>query len=573
MSKFSKLGLSKSVIEVLNKIGFENPTPIQEKSIPLLLANDPTDFIGLAQTGTGKTAAFGLPLVDIIDSENKATQALIMAPTRELSQQTAKQLVDFSANNRALNVEVVYGGAAITNQIKALKKPTQIVVATPGRLLDLIKRKAIKLENVRHVILDEADEMLNMGFKEDIDKILSYTLENRVIWLFSATMPREIRRIVKTYMESPLEVSVNTEQISYEDISHKYITTKSANKIPALRRFLDIQPDMRGIMFRRTRRETQQIADDLGGMGYGVEALHGDLSQAQRDAVMRRFKSRSMQLMIATDVAARGIDVSDLSHVIHHTLPDQLEYYTHRSGRTGRAGKKGVSLVFINPREGRKIKEIENKIKVKFEPLEIPSVEELKSSRINNWANLIINTEVDGQADEILADLHGQFAHLSKEDILKRLITSQLDHLMIQSGEAADLNETIGGSHEKRGNSGFNRYFVNIGMIDGITRGDLLHFLSDISEVDRKSFGEVSMQKNCAFFEVDSKHDQGLSNKFAGIEVEGRSIRVNREDEKPEGRRGAKRGGGSSSYKNKSKGNYRGGGSQTESRNQRGRRR
>ena len=538
-----------------------------------MLENDPTDFIGLAQTGTGKTAAFGLPLIDIIDTDNKATQALIMAPTRELSQQTAKQLVDFSVNNRALNIEVVYGGAAISNQIKALKKPTQIVVATPGRLLDLIKRKAIKLENVRYVVLDEADEMLNMGFKEDIDKILSHTLENRVIWLFSATMPREIRRIVKTYMDSPLEVSVNTEQISNIDISHKYVTTKSANRIPALRRFLDIQPDMRGIMFCRTRRETQQIADDLGGMGYGVEALHGDLSQAQRDAVMRRFKSRSMQLLIATDVAARGIDVSDLTHVIHHTLPDQLEYYTHRSGRTGRAGKKGVSLAFINPREGRKITEIEKKIKVKFERIEIPSVEELKSSRINNWANLIINTEVDNQADEILADLQGKFEDLSKEDILKRLITSQLDHLMIQSGEAADLNETIGGSHEKRGRSGFNRYFVNIGMIDGVTRGDLLHFLSDISEVDRKSFGEVSMQKNCAFFEVDSKQDKGLSDKFNGIEVEGRSIRVNREDEKPEGRRGTKRSGGSSSYKNKSKGNYRGGGSKRESRNQRGRRR
>ena len=574
MNNFSKLGLSKSVLDVLDKIGFEKPTPIQEKSIPLLIENNPTDFIGLAQTGTGKTAAFGLPLMDIIDSDNKTTQALIMAPTRELSQQTAKQLVDFSANNRSLNIEVVYGGAAISNQIRALKKPTQIVVATPGRLLDLIKRKAIKLDNVRYVVLDEADEMLNMGFKEDIDNILSHTLEDRVIWLFSATMPREIRRIVKTYMDSPLEVSVNTEQISNVDISHKYVMTKSANRIPALRRFLDIQPEMRGIMFCRTRRETQQIADDLGAMGYGVEALHGDLSQAQRDAVMRRFKSRSMQLLIATDVAARGIDVNDLTHVIHHTLPDQMEYYTHRSGRTGRAGKKGVSLAFINPREGRKITEIEKKIKVKFEKIEIPSVELLKSSRINNWANLIINTEVDKQADEILTELQDQFAHLSKEDILKRLITSQLDHLMIQSGEAGDLNETIGGSHEKRSKSGFNRYFVNIGMIDGVTRGDLLHFLSDISEIDRKSFGEVSIQKNCAFFEVDSKVDQGLGDKFSGIEVEGRSIRVNREDEGPDKKRGVKRG-GSSSYKKKSNGNYRGGGggSRREARNQRGGRR
>jgi ATP-dependent RNA helicase DeaD len=570
LSNFSNLGLSKNILEVLENIGFEKPTPIQEKSIPLLLKNNPTDFIGLAQTGTGKTAAFGLPLIDLIDPGNKTTQALIMAPTRELSQQTAKQLVDFTANNRSLNVEVVYGGAAISNQIKALKKPTQIVVATPGRLLDLIKRKAIKLENVKYVVLDEADEMLNMGFKEDIDNILSYTLEDKVIWLFSATMPGEIRRIIKKYMDAPLEVSVNREEISNKDISHKYVTTKSANKIPALRRFLDIQPDMRGIMFCRTRRETQQIADDLGVMGYGVEALHGDLSQGQRDAVMRRFKSRSMQLLIATDVAARGIDVNDLTHVLHHTLPDQMEYYTHRSGRTGRAGKKGISLAFINPREGRKITEIEKKIKVKFERIEVPNVEELKSSRINNWANLIINTEVDSQADDILADLDKQFAPLSKEDILKRLITSQLDHLMIQGGEASDLNETYGGSHEKRERSGFHKYFVNIGMIDGVTRADLLHFLSDVSEVDRKSFGEISMQKNCAFFEVDSKFDKGLGEKFMGIEVEGRSIRVNREEDS-DGGSGRSRSRGASSYKKKGRSNYRG--SRGESRNQRGGRR
>ena len=531
MNNFTKLGLSTPLIEILDNLGFDTPTPIQEKAIPMLLTNDPTDFIGLAQTGTGKTAAFGLPLIDLIDIDNSATQAIIMAPTRELGQQTAKQLVEFSKNNRKLNVEVVYGGAAIINQIKALKRPTQIVVATPGRLLDLIKRKAIKLDDVKYVVLDEADEMLNMGFKEDIDLILSYTREDRVTWLFSATMPKEIRRIIKKYMDTPLEVSINAEEISNKDISHKYVTTKSTNKIPALRRFLDIQPDMRGIMFCRTKRETQQIADELSGLGYGVEALHGDLSQAQRDAVMRRFKTRSMQLLIATDVAARGIDVNDLTHVFHHMLPDQTEYYTHRSGRTGRAGKKGVSLVFINPREGRKITELERKIKIKFEKIEIPSIEELKSSRINNWANLIINTKVDTLAEEILNGLHGQFAHLDKDEILKRLITTQLDHLMIQSGEEADLNETYGGSHEKRvSNTGFHRYFVNVGMIDGVTKADLLHFLADVSGIERTLFGELSIQKNCAFFEVNNNHDQGLSEKFEGIEIEGRSIRVNRED-------------------------------------------
>ncbi|RED94911.1 DEAD/DEAH box helicase [Marinoscillum furvescens] len=531
MNNFSKLGLSQSIVDVLDSLGFENPTPVQEKSIPLLLTKNPTDFIGLAQTGTGKTAAFGLPLIDLIEEDNKSTQALVMAPTRELGQQTGKQLVDFSSNNKAVNVEVVYGGAAITNQIKALRKPTQIIVATPGRLLDLIKRRAVKLENVKYVVLDEADEMLNMGFKEDIDEILSHTLESRVTWLFSATMPPEIRRIVKKYMKDPIEVAVNTEQKSNVDISHKYVMTKSSNKIAALRRFLDIQPDMRGIMFCRTKRETQQIADDLGNLGYGVEALHGDLSQGQRDAVMKRFKTRSMQLLIATDVAARGIDVNDLTHVFHHTLPDQLESYTHRSGRTGRAGNKGTSLVFINPREGRRITDLERKIKVKFERVEIPSVEALKSSRIHNWASLIINTQVDPQSESILTDVQDRFAHLSKEDLLKRLITTQLDHLMVQEGEENNLNETHGGSPDKRDRSGFSRYFINVGSIDGMTKADLVHFMSDIANVDRKYFGDITMQKNRSYVDIDSSQDRGLSLKFEGVEIEGRSIRVNRDDQ------------------------------------------
>ena len=530
MSNFSKLGLSDSVLEILEKIGFETPTPIQVQAIPLLLKNDPTDFIGLAQTGTGKTAAFGLPLIDLVDSDDKSTQALIMAPTRELGQQTGEQLVNFSKNNRSLNVEVVYGGAAIQNQIKALKKPTQIVVATPGRLLDLIKRKAIRLENVRYVVLDEADEMLNMGFKEDIDEILSHTREERVTWLFSATMPGEIRRIVKKYMINPLEAAVNTEQKSNEDISHKYVMTKGTNKIPALRRFLDIQPDMRGILFCRTKRETQEIADDLGNLGYGVEALHGDLSQAQRDTVMKRFKTRSMQLLIATDVAARGIDVNDLTHVLHHKLPDQLESYTHRSGRTARAGKKGISLAFINPREGRRITELENKMKIKFEKIEVPDLKELKTSRINNWANLIINTEVDKQADSILKDLHEQFDHLSKEDILKRLITTQLDHLLVSGGGDGNLNESQGSSSNSRSKDGFNRYYVNLGLIDGLTEADLLHFLVDVSGIDRQYFEDMTIQKNCSFFNTDSTKDQDLVKEFEGIEVEGRKVRLNKEE-------------------------------------------
>jgi ATP-dependent RNA helicase DeaD len=530
LNTFENLGLSGSLIQVLDRLGFDTPTEIQQQAIPQLIYQNPTDFIGLAQTGTGKTAAYGLPLIELADPENKSPQALIMTPTRELGQQVAKQLKDF-AQNQGLQVAVVYGGAAISNQIKELKKPTQIVVATPGRLLDLLKRKAINLTSIRYLVLDEADEMLNMGFKEAIDEILEYLPEQRSIWLFSATMPPGIRRIVKHYMEAPIEVSINTQERINKDIIHQYVTTKASNKVPALRRFLDLNSDMRGIMFVRTKRETQQIADDLGNQGYGVEALHGDLSQGQRDAVMRRFKSRAMQLLIATDVAARGIDVDNLTHVFHHTLPDQLESYTHRSGRTARAGKKGISLAFINPREGRRISELERKNKIKFEPVEVPSIEQLTSSRMSNWANLIVNTKVDNQADAILEQLEGNFASLSKEDLLKRLITSQLDHILARNRGEADLNEGPPKSSGNREKEGQHRYFVNIGAIDGVTKGDLIHFLSDVSQVERQYFSDVSMQRNYSFFYLNDSQDHGFGEKFNGIEVDGHVIRVNKDDE------------------------------------------
>ena len=532
LNTFSNLGLSRPLTNILNSLGFNEPTPVQEKAIPILLSDTPIDFIGLAQTGTGKTAAFGLPLIDLIDSNNRSVQALVLAPTRELVQQTAKQVAQFAKVVKGVNVEVVFGGAAITHQINSLKKSTQIVIATPGRLIDLIKRKAIKLDQVQYVVLDEADEMLNMGFKEDIDQILSFTPEQKVIWLFSATMPKEIRRIVTKYMKTPVEVAINSNELSNKDISHKYVMTKSSNKVPAIRRFMDIKSDMRGVLFCRTKRETQQIADDLGNLGYGVEALHGDLSQGQRDAVMKRFKTRSMQLLIATDVAARGIDVNNLTHVMHHTLPDQLESYTHRSGRTGRAGKKGTSIAFITPREGRRIIEIEKRIKISFEKIEVPALEELKSARINNWASLIINTTVDSQAETILSKLNGQFEHLDKEDILKRLITTQLDHLMVQWGEKSDLNESSGsGKFDKKSVSSFNRYYINIGTIDGMTKEDLIHFLSDNSKIDRKYFRSLNIKKNCAYFDVDSQHDYKLEDTFVGIEIKGRDIRVNLDEQ------------------------------------------
>ncbi|SNT00217.1 ATP-dependent RNA helicase DeaD [Ekhidna lutea] len=530
MNNFENLGLSPKTLKALDQLGFTTPTPVQTQAIPLLLENDPCDFIGLAQTGTGKTAAFGLPLVELIDSDNPTTQALIMAPTRELGQQTAKQLVDFSKGYKDLNVEVVYGGAAITNQIKALRRPTQIVVATPGRLLDLIKRKSIKLNNISHVVLDEADEMLNMGFKEAIDEILSHTPDTKSTWLFSATMPPEIRKIINKYMVEPKEVTINREEKSNKDITHQYVITKSANKVAALRRFLDIQPEMRGVMFCRTRRETQQIADELNDLGYSTEPLHGELSQQQRDAAMKRFKSRSMQLLIATDVAARGIDVNDLTHVIHHTLPDQLESYTHRSGRTGRAGKKGVSLAFINPREGRKIQALERKINVKFEQMEVPDLNSIQEGRLKNWSDSIINVQVDSKSEKLFEEVKHAFEGLSKEDILKRIISSQLENLISSDGQS-DLNESIGGSPDRRDRSQFNRYFINLGSIDGMSKGEIVSFVSEIGQIETKFFGSVEIKQNHTYFEMDKRYDKGVSTRFKNVTHSGREIRMNRDND------------------------------------------
>ncbi len=558
MNQFSTLGLSESLLEILGQIGFEKPTPIQEQAIPLLLSEEPCDFIGLAQTGTGKTAAFGLPLLDLIDVSDSNIQALIMAPTRELGQQTAKQLEQFARNQRGLNVVCVYGGANIATQIRQLQKPVQILVATPGRLLDLMKRRALSLDAVKYVVLDEADEMLNMGFKEDIDLILEDTPDERVTWLFSATMPSEIRRIVKKYMHDPKEVAVNTVQKTNENITHQYVTTQVKNKIPALRRFLDLQPDMRGVMFCRTRRETQQIADQLGDLGYGVEALHGELSQAQRDAVMKRFKNKSMQLLVATDVAARGIDVDDLTHVIHHTLPDQLESYTHRSGRTGRAGKKGISLAFINSRESRKIAQLEKQIKVEFEQVQVPSIEEVKTMRISSWAKGLLKAEIDPESEAILDELKGEFSGMDKEVLLKKLISRQLLELK-HDGTASNLNEAEGPSRNSNPNA--NRYFINVGSLDGVSEEELREFLADISQISQHAFSNFSMQKNCAFFDLAKEKDKGLTDAFAGLIVDGRPIRLNRDDEgrgRPKRERGAFKGRGKQIDNRRSGGGDRG---------------
>ncbi|MFZ9055882.1 MAG: DEAD/DEAH box helicase, partial [Flavobacteriales bacterium] len=379
MESFEQLGLSAPILEAITALGFDTPTDIQAQAIPHLLAGD-RDFIGLAQTGTGKTAAFGLPVLEQLDPSAPHVQALILAPTRELGQQIAQQIELFSKRLDGIQAVAVYGGANIMTQIHALKRPSQIVIATPGRLIDLAKRKAIHLDKIEYVILDEADEMLNMGFKEELDAILAMTPDTKRTWLFSATMPREIRRLVKQYMNDPFEVRIDPTTAVNEHIEHRYAIVKHGDKTEALGRFMDLDADLFGVVFCRTKRDTQDLAESLMKKGYRADALHGDLSQPQRDRVMRRFKARELQVLIATDVAARGIDVNDVTHVFHHSLPNDQEYYTHRSGRTARAGKKGISLAFISQRERAVVNRFSKSLGIEFEHVMIPDAKDIASA-------------------------------------------------------------------------------------------------------------------------------------------------------------------------------------------------
>jgi len=513
-------------------MGFTSPTPIQSQSIPYLLQEGKRDLVGLAQTGTGKTAAFGLPLIEKIDVNNNQIQALILSPTRELGQQTAQQIKEFSKGSK-LNSEIVYGGTAITNQMRALKKPTQLVVATPGRLLDLIRRRAISLKAVQYVVLDEADELLNMGFQEDIDQILKSIEIDYSLWLFSATMPSGIRKIIKSYMKDPYEISVKGKEETNSDITHHFVMTSNDNKVPALKRIVSANPEMKGILFCRTKRETEQVADQLSNAGFNVEALHGDLSQNQRDLAMNRFKAQKVQLLVATDVAARGIDVNELSHVMHHKLPDQLEAYTHRSGRTGRAGNKGVSLAFINNREGRKISDLERKLKIKFEQYEVPSHQEVEHQRLEKWATELLSNDDDGSAYQSYQKIKQHFEDISKEELITKLISREMKELK-QEGQhdlnlSANKNERSrrersdrpGRSEGRESKSrGANlKYQINLGYSDGLKKGELVQFLVDMSGINRKDVGDIHMDQNKAVFEMNGKVNKNFEANFKGVFV------------------------------------------------------
>ncbi len=560
MKSFSELGLSKPLMQVLPELGFEIPSPIQEQAIPLL-NEKPQDFIGLAQTGTGKTAAFGLPLLDWINSDQKNTQALILAPTRELGQQIAGQLEIFAKYLPNIRIQSVYGGASIVVQMKDIKRRTpQIVIATPGRLLDLMRRKVLDLSTIRFVVLDEADEMLNMGFKEDLDDILAYTGDSKNTWLFSATMPKEIRQIVKSYMSKPVEVKVSTGNQVNENIEHQYAVVKSSDKFEGLKRVLDVEEGFRGVIFCRTRIKTQQLADDLNKSGYQSEALHGDLSQAQRDRVMKRFKNHTLQVLVATDVAARGIDVNDLTHVIHYALPDDPSYYTHRSGRTARAGKKGISLSLLTNRDMRKLDNLEKSLKLKIDKISIPSVDDILNIRLNNWAKRILELPIKKNLNgKLLTDIQMLLGSMSFEELVEKLVSQEIEALNYsknrknlnesekaskRSNRNSKRSEKVKGDRRDRSKSDFKRkddkkgkkvskkgtrFFINVGKMDGVSKSDMIDFITDTTKIRKTDLGKVDLQKNCSYFEVDSRHSKNITNSFRGIYIDGRELRVNRD--------------------------------------------
>jgi len=537
MNPFIELGIRHDIVNAISDLGFENPTPIQEQSIPVLLTGS-NDFVGLAQTGTGKTAAFGLPLLELIDFDQNKPQALILCPTRELCLQITSDIKSYSKNMHNVKVVAVYGGSSIMDQLREIKRGVQIVVATPGRMLDIIGRKAIDFSEIQYVVLDEADEMLNMGFQEDINEILSTTPEEKKTWLFSATMPAEVRRIAKNYMTDPFELTMGTKNTGNVNIEHEYYVVKARDKYAAFKRIVDFNPDIFGIVFCRTKIETQEIAESLIKDGYNADSLHGDLSQQQRDKVMKRYRERNLQLLIATDVAARGIDVNDVTHVINYSLPDEIENYTHRSGRTGRAGKTGISIAIINGKEIGKIRQIERVLGKKFVKVEIPTGFEVCEKQLFGLVHKVHNVAVnDQQIDQYIPRIMEEFKELTKEDIIKRFASLEFNRFLEYYKNAPDLNATAdesrmreSGERAPRSGSGVNadytRLFINLGSVDNFTRGDLLGYICNTSKINGRSVGKIDVKGVFSFFEVPNDEAQQVIAAFKEVNFQGRDVRI-----------------------------------------------
>lgn len=523
---FQELGLHDDLIKAVTELGFQNPTPIQQQTIPLL-ANERTDLVALAQTGTGKTAAFGLPLLNAIDPDDKSVQALILAPTRELCVQISNDIRNYGKYRRGFSITAVYGGARIDGQIKDIKRGVQVVAATPGRLIDLIERRVINLNTVKFVVLDEADEMLNMGFKEDLDTILKETPGTKNTWLFSATMPREVERISRQYMQNPREISTGKKNEGADNLQHIYYVVQSRDRYLALKRVADYYPDIFGIVFCRTKAETQEVADALIKDGYSADALHGDLSQSQRDFVMKRFRSRTLQMLVATDVAARGIDVNDVTHVINYNLPEDVENYTHRTGRTARAGKSGIAITIASPKDAGRIKDIERIIKKKFEKKSVPNGIDVCEKQLFNLVHKLHHVEVkDEEIESYLPAIYEELKDLSKEELIKRFISEEFNRFHDYYQNAPDLNIAKGSVDGAFGHR-TSRFFVNMGHLDGFNFNSLKDFLADAVKLHPRMVFNVDVKNSFSFFETESKFtDQFLALNQQEIEFNNRKLQL-----------------------------------------------
>ena len=531
MTKFADLGISKDILKGINELGFEKAMPVQEAVIPTLLETN-SDIVALAQTGTGKTAAFGLPIVEQIKVENKYPQALILSPTRELCVQIAKDLMAYSKYVDGLKVLPVYGGANIDAQIRGLRMGVHVIVATPGRMLDLIKRKKADISNVESVVLDEADEMLNMGFRDDLNEILESVPNEHRTLLFSATMPKEVAAIAKNYMTNPQEITVGKKNAGAENVKHLYYLVHARDRYLALKRIADMNPNIYSIIFCRTRMETKEVAEWLIKDGYNADALHGDLSQAQRDHVMNRFRLKNLQMLVATDVAARGLDVNDLTHVINYNLPDDIEAYTHRSGRTGRAGKAGVSIAIVHLREKYKIKDIEKKINKTFEKAEIPTGKEVCKKQLFHLIDKMEHVEVDEQIEGFLPEIYKKLEWLDREELVKRFVSLEFNRFLDYYKNAPDLNipdEKEFRNQEKnkgkrRSNKDYKRLFINLGKNHKLNAQRLMGLVNEATRERNIPVGKIDIMKSFSFFEVDKQYSDkvldGLNNAiFEGVKV------------------------------------------------------
>jgi len=542
MSTFQDLGLNEDLLSAITDLGFITPSEVQQKAIPILLTEE-RDLVALAQTGTGKTAAFGFPMLEQIDVNSRTTQGLILSPTRELCLQITNELQLYGKYCKGLNVVAIYGGASITEQAKQIKRGAQIVVATPGRMKDMINRKMVDISKIQYSVLDEADEMLNMGFYEDITSILSHTPDDKSTWLFSATMPKEVATIAKKFMYNPIEITVGNKNESTNQVSHEYYLVNARDRYLALKRLADANPDIFSVIFCRTKRDTQKVAEKLVEDGYSAGALHGDLSQNQRDLVMKSFRNKQIQMLVATDVAARGIDVDDITHVINYQLPDEIETYTHRSGRTGRAGKTGVSMVIVSKSEVKKIKAIERIIKKQFDKKAIPSGMEICKVQLMSLANKVHQTELNHEIDPYLENINTLFEHTDKEELIKKFFSVEFSRFYNYYKKSKDLSVTDSGNESKRAQKPDNetRYFINVGRKDGFDWMQLKDFLKDVLQLGRDDVFKVDVMDSFSFFNTDKALQDKILNFFTDFKYDGRFVNVEVSEDKGGRNRGKKR--------------------------------